>query len=1264
MLVLALLCTGLTLLVLSSTPVLSQPSYIPLTNDVPVTVSVAANSTLYFTFSSSSPVSYQQTALLSVAASTGFPSIYASLTEPAPSPSSFTWSASYLTGGVVTILTQPPWLAYVAVVASPLSSSNFTLVAAAYDPAAAQSSVIPLRDAQPQASALAAGEYRYYSYSLSSNTSALSIAETGPYGWPVILVNGPNSSALPTVGASQWSSATGSLQLVNIVNATMGAYSIGLWSNTSAVFSLLAAAATSLQPLQLGVVYPGVVVARELRFYFLYIDALLIPSSGALTVSLHSWSGDADLYCSNLTATPSNQGARWSSVQATPDDAISIDSSLLWPGNLYCAVLGYGISSTYTLSTSYGGFTLIAAGQPTVTEALSTGQTLSYFAYVFEGNSSSSLISVSVVSVTGPGTALWMMPYGRVPSPGYGLWFNFMLPLQGVQVPVSAVCGTAFAFAIPGSSPLLCQLNIVVVTQQPSVFQLTVTGAQSTVPLTAGQLMEGAANAEQAASFSFTVPDNLSNLTLAVFVTNQATDVTLSVGPLSSGNALTRVIWTVTQQPGEQLLVFQLDWTDPLLSSTNRPQGRYGVQVSTQQNATFTLQFTLVNASGYGGTISPLIDGQPQLGQLQPSDYAFFFFNSLPQQGWPYSVTFSVTWITGFGSMLVAVGSGTQPGPLLGQQSVYSGQLVTVDPNSLPVCTPNGSVNTTGPPCGYAVSLITNAAVSGPSQFSLTATTGKWARLIYTGSPARSQYGQVSASDFDLWAVSNLNTAFIGNSTLMVILTLTTGTVTLYASNVTTAPPNASSSQYSLQVQSMDALLIPLPGGLTQAVYYVSVLCTSTVTCQYSISVTNFYTNLLSTRLYNGGPVSAAIPAGQIAWYYLDLRTATSVAYLTVELEPALGSPSMYAACGSGATGSCPAERDAVYLVRSRPWTAAARADRPAGQRQCKLPAAAGGSSRVERLERRVRPVDGHSGSADGDRHGDDGGAGDGRLPGQLLPVPAVRQRPDGRPVLRADYPARVLPAAAAAAAQPQRGVPERVHPRCDVHVAGQRGAAEHGRRPQPGGDQLHAACGRPARRVLLPGFSEQLAHSVPVHAAEHQQPAAAARAGQQRAADRIQLRHRLLLVQQPAGQHRSLLRPGCPGAVRHAAARHAAAVPGRQLVAAARRQLDLRHDAQHRPVTRSASASVPAGQHVPDCELHPRVHGHYQPQRSELLRHRGHVTALHSADRRTAAGRAERQHGVPGLSVRAASRLAGCDCHRDVRDSGGPGLLVPVRPA
>ena len=133
-----------------------------LNSNTPVLGSLAAYDTAYYTFAATA-VPYQQTTLVSLAASTGSPSLYVSLSDPQPSASAFDYAASWQTGGVVSIAgtQQPPYTAYVAVVASPYSSTHYTLLATVYDTVAQQSTPIPLSTAQPVASAIAAGEYRY-----------------------------------------------------------------------------------------------------------------------------------------------------------------------------------------------------------------------------------------------------------------------------------------------------------------------------------------------------------------------------------------------------------------------------------------------------------------------------------------------------------------------------------------------------------------------------------------------------------------------------------------------------------------------------------------------------------------------------------------------------------------------------------------------------------------------------------------------------------------------------------------------------------------------------------------------------------------------------------------------------------------------------------------------------------------------------------------------------------------------------------------------
>jgi hypothetical protein len=138
--------------------------------------------------------------MLRCVSSIGFPSLYVSLTaSPLVSPSDFTYSASWQTGGVVSVTQQAPWTLYIAVISSAYSASNSTLLAVAYDSAVLQQTVIPLADAQPEpvASAIAAGQYRYFLYSSNGNNS-VNIANTDTVGQTAIVVSAANAASLPT----------------------------------------------------------------------------------------------------------------------------------------------------------------------------------------------------------------------------------------------------------------------------------------------------------------------------------------------------------------------------------------------------------------------------------------------------------------------------------------------------------------------------------------------------------------------------------------------------------------------------------------------------------------------------------------------------------------------------------------------------------------------------------------------------------------------------------------------------------------------------------------------------------------------------------------------------------------------------------------------------------------------------------------------------------------------------------------------------------
>ena len=348
-----------------------------LTSGQPVLGSLAANATAYYSFTSSA-VPYQQTALLSVAAALGFPSLYVSLSNRQPSAGSFDYFASWQTGGAVSVASQqPPYTLYVAVQASPYSRCNYTLTAEAYDTGTAQSTPIPLYDAQPTSSAIAAGEYRYFAYNVSANASAstATIALTETYGQSWLLLNSPNATQLPTLAQAQYMSASATFPLVALQQPAAGVWTIGVWCNASSAFSIVAVSHTATLPMELGITYPGWAPTGQYVYYSLYLDALLLASNGSsLQLELYSVSGDADLFCSYSTAQPTPRTSPFISSNSAAEDRLSIPNGQLRAGSLYCGVFGY-VESTYTFASSYGSVfvSVLTAGETVVAESAAGG---------------------------------------------------------------------------------------------------------------------------------------------------------------------------------------------------------------------------------------------------------------------------------------------------------------------------------------------------------------------------------------------------------------------------------------------------------------------------------------------------------------------------------------------------------------------------------------------------------------------------------------------------------------------------------------------------------------------------------------------------------------------------------------------------------------------------------------------------------------------------------------------------------------------------
>ena len=874
---------ALCLFVLSTLCAAQPVVYTALPNDMPVLGSLAANSTAYFTFQSAA-VPYQQTALISVSASSGSPTLYVSLTDPVPSAGSFQYQASWLTGGVVSVTVQPPYTVYIAVQASSTSRCNFTVLVSAYNTTAQQTTPIPLSSAQALASAIAGGEYRYFTYAVAAGTALTTIALTETYGQSWLLLNSPNATQLPTLSSYQYASSSATFPLVALLQPAAGVWSVGVWSSQSSAFSIIAADSTDTQPMEQGVTYPGYVPQQVHAYYSLYIDPLLLTSGNSvnLDLTLQSLSGDADLFCSQHNSKPQNYGdSDWFSAATSQVDRIFLSAAQLSAGSLYCSVLGW-FTSTYIFSASYGAAITLTPGETVVTQTLAAGSQL--YSMVFPA--SAVLVTLSVVSEVGT-TEIHVGGAGAQPTSNNYVSWEFADTSHLQQLRSSFLCGEL----VPGSSPPLCQMQVLVVTDSVSEYAITAYTAGELVQLISGQSMEGELSSVSPVSyFTFDMPDNLSNATLSITATNGASDLLLSVGQESWRTI--DVLWTASQQSGSDVLVFQLDYTQTLPWQRNRIQGEYITAVSsaTGEAATFSIVYSVTNGSIFSESIVLLQDGVPQDGIVSTGAYNFYYFTP-PAIGWPYTVIISVIWTSGFGKIRTLSTDGPHVGPtaLDNVASITNPIIITPDSYAYTIC--NANLSST---CGYSISVQGGEQ----SQYSITAASTGWVRRLYTNWPVTSLVMEVGGADYWSTSVTILSTAV--NAQLTIGVSVLSGSVTILASN-STPSPNAATAQHTLaNVSSTAVLAVPMLVATIDAVVYTTVICTSSdgTLCQYTVQAQKYDENPKNARLYGRqATVDLLLPAGGIQWATFLLDTYVSLAYLVMQVDVSLGTPSLYATC-------------------------------------------------------------------------------------------------------------------------------------------------------------------------------------------------------------------------------------------------------------------------------------------------------------------------------------------------------------------------------
>ena len=888
-------------LLASLTVVVAQPD-IALANNAPVTGSLPASSSLFYTFNTTAAgqCSDTNTVLLSVAATVGFPTLYASPNVSRPDA-----STALYTGSVVAIPAAACGVLFLAVSSSAYSACNFTILASSYDPSVVSTTTIPLYAGRPEASYIGGNEYRYFTLMLAAPTAALYIADTQASTQTTIVVNGPSASALPTLSSCTWTSFNSSLSSVAISSPALGAYSIGVWSASAAAFTLSAVPAGGVWSMTPGVTYPGQVAQGQWQYYSLWIDAGQLPTSSALSFNLYSLNGDADLYCGNTTQYLNSSVVtwRWESLSGYGLDQVNIPGSLLVPGWWSCGVYGWSTASSYTLLAAFQGSVSLTPQDVLLVQS-AAGTTQLYTTTVVGNATSSGSLLISANAAYG-GVQLGLQPYPLLPTAGAynNRWYTAVSsPMQALQVPISTLCQLG---AIPGSDPPLCGLSILVQTADASVYRIAVSDGQvSGLSLLPGQAVEGAVTPGQSTVFTFEVPCRLCNVSLLVTMEGAQGSANLSVSVVQVGYSGFSL--QATQLPGSPLIYLTFDWTNPGLNG--RSWGSYAVYITAAQSASFDIVYTVSNGSGYTANPTTLVAGESQWAALPVSQFQYFTFTP-PAEGWPYTVVLETVWVLGYGSLFASSGDGSVPGPSP-ESARWSNPVITISPGSIGSCTP-GVPLPSGLPCLYQLTVLASFYTyqGNVTQFVVTAASGSAVRIQYASFPALT--GSILAGSTEYWQTYYYSGGDLAK--LLTVVSMQAGQAALFGSNLT-ARPNASTAQQT--ATALSTVVLTAQGTASTYVrYWVAVQCGLTADCVYSVTAAGYLANSSTpsaVAIPSAATCSGALLAGDLSYYYTSL-TRTNASYATLTLTPIIGDASVYIALAASYGAAWPSESQSTW---------------------------------------------------------------------------------------------------------------------------------------------------------------------------------------------------------------------------------------------------------------------------------------------------------------------------------------------------------------
>ena len=691
-------------------------------------------------------------------------------------------------------------------------------------------------------------------------------------------------------------------QLVVVPLPAAGEYTIGVYCASSTSFSVSAFLLDQLSilPLPYGVVYPGFAPHGDYQSYSMYahflsvyVDPLRTRAGAALQLSLYSLSGAADLYCSNSTAYPNPSQFRWlSNLHNGPNslNEINIPPLQLPSGLIYCSVFSY-IDSSFTFTAFLQSPLLLGPEDVVFLQTAASQRTLA--SIVVYASPPPAMVVISVAAQYGA-TAIYANPYGRpaVASRYGSQWLSDVAqPLQAMPLVIADVCAGG---SIPDSNPPQCGINLLVLSPVASQFRVAVDVSGSGAVILPGQTLPGAVVAGGLFLLMLDVPGNFLNASLLVSMQGDADNATLSVGRDSWNRNSSQ--WVVSQTLGQPLLQWTIDPTDPQLAPSYNMQGAYWAVISAPVATSFSVLYTLTNASGYDTAPTQLIDGEPQYGLLaRPGQVSFFTFTP-PASGWPYSVVVSCTFVSGTGVLTTSSGDGSVLGPTPGSynwygRSAFTTPLLSFGPTDAwsSVCNPSFPLSS-DEPCLYQLVVQSQYSSDEPLEFYLTVSTTNSLRFLR---PGQSISSILAAGSLEYWQLSADSNG--GAVQTLAAASLTQGEAVLYGSNSTL--PSASTAQQQVYAQPVGFISYSSNATSDTVYYFVAVNCSALLLhCVYSMQFSAIYpqSGPEYVTLGLGQATSVLLGAGGTAYGTLPLNRFITAAYVLLQSDFLAGSASAY----------------------------------------------------------------------------------------------------------------------------------------------------------------------------------------------------------------------------------------------------------------------------------------------------------------------------------------------------------------------------------